>query len=217
MHSNFTEIIRYASIFSIAIPIFTFVINLKDVSIHGKIIAGLLVLSAMSDFLANYFFQNGKSVELLYNIYSAIQFGLLSWYYYESLFRHKYKNLLSVGSIIYALSFLLITIFVQDIFHYQNMLWAISGAILIVYGVKYFAHLMRNFGYWGDQGGSAAWFNMAVFSYFCFNLGLFVMSEYIFSRVDSEATLTIWSIHNMANIFKNVMFAVGFIVTDKRN
>ena len=52
--------------------------------------------------------------------------------------------------------------------------------------------------------------------YFCLNLFLFLMGSYVLTKLDPETSALIWSSHNVNNIIKNILFAVGIYFYKKK-
>ncbi|HET9056058.1 MAG TPA: hypothetical protein VFN30_04340, partial [Chitinophagaceae bacterium] len=60
------------------------------------------------------------------------------------------------------------------------------------------------------------WITTAVFLYFSFNLFLFIMANYILKKFSAEIGMTVWGFHNINNIVKNILFAVGIYYAGKK-
>ncbi|HET9057304.1 MAG TPA: hypothetical protein VFN30_10720, partial [Chitinophagaceae bacterium] len=56
----------------------------------------------------------------------------------------------------------------------------------------------------------------AVFLYFSFNLFLFIIANYVFKNFSNEIGMTVWGFHNINNIVKNILFAVGIYYAGKK-
>jgi hypothetical protein len=106
-------------------------------------------------------------------------------------------------------SFVLVTTFVQSFLQYQTLMWVITAIILIIYSIAYFFHSISTITASGYFGYSLIWINIGIMIYFGLNLFLFVMGNYVLTRLDPETSAMIWSSHNINNIIKNILFAIG--------
>jgi hypothetical protein len=204
---NFSEIIRLASISSVALPLILYFVRIKSGlnTIHK--IGGLVILSAASDLIALYLFNTGQSTVFLFNSYYLAVFVFLAWFYYGIFVQKTSRNIVLGGAVLYALSFVLITAFVQPYSEYQTFMWTITGVIALIFSISYFLSVfsaqqpMDNYG--------LLWINSGILFYFSFNLFLFVMSSYVLTQLAPELSKLIWSFHNINNIVKNILLALG--------
>jgi hypothetical protein len=207
-----SEIIRVASIVSVAFPLVAYLTKIRSASKPLHLIGALSIVSAFSDVLAYVFFAQGKSTVVLFNLYYAILFLLLTWFFYEILLVKTGKRTVVVGLVSYILAFILVSLYVQNFFEYQTFMWTITGVIMIVYSMSYFIYLfsapttMNNFG--------LLWINSGILFYFAFNLFLFVMSSYVLTKLDPQIGTLIWSFHNVNNIVKNILIGFGVSAAD---
>jgi hypothetical protein len=201
------EIIRLASIVSVALPLVLYLTKIRYASRAIHLIGILTIVSAVSDLTAYFLFAQGKSTVLLFNSYYIILFLLLAWFYYEVRLTKAGKNIIIIGTVLYALAFVFVSLYVQAFSEYQTLMWTITGTSMIFFSISFFIHLfsVRT----GLESHELLWINSGVLIYFSLNLFLFVMSSYILTKLDSEISLLIWSFHNVNNIMKNILFACG--------
>jgi hypothetical protein len=214
-NQNITEIIRLASICSVALPLVFYFVKIKYVSKAVHLIGIITIASAISDLGAFILFSQGQSTIVLFNSYYVILFLLLTWFYYEILLTRSGKTTIITGLIIYAISFILITLYVQGFLEYQTFMWTLTGMMMIIFSISYFLYLfsarttITNY--------ELLWINSGVLLYFSLNLFLFVISSYILTQLDPEISLLIWSFHNVNNIMKNILFAFGIYAFSKQH
>lgn len=204
---NIPEIIRLASILSVIIPLIFYLVRMKTTSRTIHKIGGVIILSAASDAMGFYFFKGGQSTVFLFNTYYLALFLFLAWFYRGVLTTAAGRRTVMIGLMGYILSFVLITAFVQGYDEYQTFMWTITGMIIIIFSISYFLSVfsqqlpMENFG--------LLWINSGILFYFSFNLFLFVMSSYVLTKLAPELSMLIWSFHNVNNIIKNLLLALG--------
>jgi hypothetical protein len=216
--NTINEIIRYASIFSIAIPLLFYLFRIKSLSKSSHAIGILVIISAVLDATGAFLFMKGISSTLVSNIYGLLLFFLLCWFYYELFVKksngHNYKIIFFLGIVLYVVC-LIITLSGQSIFQYQGLLRSFSGIIIIVYSVAFFFYLFEVEPIAPLQLRRSLWFVCGTMFYFVASIGVFVVFRYILANTESSILKTIWSIHNVANIVKNISFAIGFYYTAK--
>jgi len=205
-----SEIIRIASNVSLLIPLASYLFRMKDASRQIHIIGTLVIVSGLFDVAGFVLFSRHQSTVVLFNAYYFILFLLLTWFYYEVLFVNTSRLVVWIGLAVYIPSFILITFFVQNFLEYQSLMWLITALIMVIYSIAYFFYSLSTIVTSGSYGYSSIWINVGVMIYFCLNLFLFVMGNYVLTKLDPETSALIWSSHNINNIIKNIFFAVGF-------
>jgi hypothetical protein len=208
-----TEIIRLASIASVALPLLMYLTKFRYASKPVHLIGALTIVSAASDLAAYFLFARGESTVVLFNVYYVILFLVLAWFYYEVFLSKSGRTTIVAGFLAYILSFILVSMFVQPFSTYQTFMWTITGMIMIFFSITYFIHLFSARAPMGNY--EYLWFNSGVLLYFSLNLFLFIMSSYVLTKLDPEISLLIWSFHNVNNIMKNALFGCGIYALSK--
>lgn len=216
MELSVDEIISHISSLSIIAPLLLYFWKFRKAPLPVHIIGALVVISAVCDLIGFILMSEKHSTAMVINIYYILTFILLSWYYYESIFKVKYKMVLPIGSVVYFVLFLVITFTMQDFSLYQNRVWVLVSVILLVYSLLYSVYLHKDVLRSGKQGGSALCFSTGIFYYFAWSTGIFIVTEYLLVKLDSETMLLVWMAHNLGNIGKNLFLATGFYFTANR-
>jgi hypothetical protein len=211
-----SEIIRVASNVSVLLPLLLYLSRIKYASRPIHIIGVLIIVSGLCDVVGMFLLSSKQPTMALFNIYYAVMFLLLTWFYYEILFVNSRRVMIWIGLAVYVQSFVLITAFVQSFLQYQTLMWVITAVILIIYSIAYFFHSISTITTSGYFGYSLIWINIGVMIYFGLNLFLFVMGNYVLTRLDPETSAMIWSSHNINNIIKNILFAIGISFCKKK-
>jgi hypothetical protein len=203
------EILAHSSSLSVLFPLAVYIARFRSCTRPAHIIGALLVVAAICDLTGYFLFKAGQSTAVVFNIYYTIMFLLLCRFYYEVIFRTKFRMAILLGVAIYVLSFALITFYVQNFFYYQNLIWIIAGIIMILYSIICFVNSLSVIPGTELFDNGTTWINTGVLFYFCFSLFLFSMGDYLFNKQDPQVTLLLWSTHNINNIIKNILFAIG--------
>lgn len=210
------EVIRIASNVSLLLPLMMYLRRMRFASREVHIIGALVIFSGLSDVIGLVLFSRNQSTVVLFNTYYALMFFLLTWFYYQVLFVTTHKFILWISIAVYIQSFVLVTAFLQSFFQYQTVMWLVTAVVMIIYSIAYFFHSLSAIGTTGNAGSSLIWINIGVMIYFCLNLFLFVMGDYVLTKLDPETSAMIWSSHNVNNIIKNILFAIGIYFSQKR-
>lgn len=209
MDSAISDILRVASNLSVVIPLAIYFARMRYASRRLHIIGGLVIVSGICDLLGYVLFTREQSTVILFNGYYAVIFFLLTWFYYEVLFATTRRLLVWIGLAIYIQSFILVTLFVQSFYEYQTLMWVITAIIMIIHSIAYFFYSLTSIQPANLFGYTFTWINTGVLVYFCLNLFLFILGNYVLTRLDPPVSMMIWSFHNVNNILKNVLFAIG--------
>jgi hypothetical protein len=206
---DFSEIIRYASYASVAFPLLAYLVKFRVATRPIHLIGAVLVVSAISDTVAFRLFAQGASTVLAFNIYYVILFALLAWFYLDILTQKFERPIVIGGILIYIISFVLITVFVQPFSVYQNNVWTITALIMVIFSTCYVLHV---FSLRAPMINTALlWINSGILYYFTLNLFLFVMSNYVLTKMEPEISNLIWSFHNINNVLKNILIGIGIL------
>lgn len=210
------EIIRVVSNISVLVPLVFYLSRARHASRPIHIIGILTIISGLCDVIGMIMFSRGVPTAVLFNVYYMVLFLLLTWFYYRILFVNTRRIMIWIGLAIYLLSFILVTLYVQNFMQYQTLMWLITAIIMIVYSIGYFFYSLTTINSSGFFGYSLIWINVGVMIYFCLSLFLFLMGNYVLTKLDPETSALIWSSHNINNILKNVFFAIGIFFFRKR-
>jgi len=202
-----TDIIRIASMGSVLFPLVLYLMRMGQASRALHLIGALTLISAFSDMAGYFLYERGQSTVILFNAYYIVTFCLLSWFYYEIYATRNGRTTIATGVVIYVLSFALVSYYIQSFLEYQTFMWTITGMTMIIYSISYFLYLFSSPQMMSNYG--LLWINSSVLLYFSLNLFMFVMSSYVLTKLDSEISLLIWSFHNVNNILKNILLAMG--------
>jgi len=216
MDSTISEIIRVASNISLLVPLTIYITRMKYASKQVHIIGVLIIASGLFDLAGFVLFSMHQSTVVLFNLYYFTLFFLLTWFYYEVLFVNTRRLMVWIGLAVYLQSFILVTVFVQNFFEYQTLMWLITAIIMITYSIAYFFYSLSIITTSGLFGYSLIWINVGVMIYFCLNLFLFVMGNHVLTKLDPTTSALIWSTHNVNNIIKNILFAIGMFFYKKK-
>jgi hypothetical protein len=201
------KIITYASIFSVAFPLILYILRVKRMSRSGHLIGAIVVISALSDGISYIVGSAGMSTAMILNTYFVLSFILLCWFYSEIAQSVSDRRIVKTGLVIFILSYIVISIFIQSFSQFQTLMWTTGGAIAIIFSISYFISVFSAIRPMNDFG--LLWINSGILFYFSFNLFLFIMSSYVFTHLEPEVGIIVWSFHNVNNVIKNILIGLG--------
>jgi hypothetical protein len=213
---NTIEIIRYVSNCSIILPVFFYFFSRKSLSASSHIIGLLVIISGLCDGITFILFKKQISGVLISNFYGVSLFGLLSWFYYELFIKKShnknYRSILFAGTTVYFMCFI-ITLVVQGIFQYHDLLRSFGGGIIVTYSIVYFSSLSKT--EVAPELKGSSWFVGGIIYYFAISISIFVLFQYLITNTEPNVMRAIWSVHNISNTIKNILFAFGFYYAGK--
>jgi hypothetical protein len=199
-------VVAYASHASVIVPIATLFL-LRDFRNTLVIcVSCFLLASFIADTLSLIEATRGNSNLYIINTHLIIQFVLLNIFYSNLLSR--YKRIIYLSGVGFLLYFVLITVCFQGIEVFQTIVRPIDSALLILYSSFYWYNLYVTQPTSELSNYPPFWFNLAIFGYFTLNLLPVAISYYI-TQPSNEDSMLIWSWHNLNNIAKNILFAIG--------
>lgn len=209
---QFVITLSYISILSVLIPMGVYLIYPS----HEKIsflMSILIMVSFTADIANELYIRSGHMGYIIMNIYFVIQFFLLCMVY-QNILQEKTKI---IGAIwLFMICWLINTIFLQGINEYQSYARLLGGIILVIFSVVCYYRMFRNPITDKRMNLLVLWVNMGVLFYFFFNLYLFGMSNYVLKNMFRNDAMIVWGFHNVNNIVKNVLFAIGLFEAGRK-
>lgn len=229
---NTLETIRYLSNLSPIIPLIL-ILGLGKERFKTKTIyflCLLLLVSGLSDITT--YFMGSKQLDnaLVSNFYTLLEFILLSLLYKILLPNQKMLVYGLMG--LFIAFFLTNSLLLEPLSKFQSYTLTLEGVILVIFSTLYFIQHIKITNtpipinneiseknllasrklyesIFNSKNESKLWINSAVFFYFVMDIYLFSISSYVFANESAAIAMTFWSFHNVCNIIKNVLFAVG--------
>jgi len=198
-------ILTYLSIFSACIPIIVgMLLFTKKVKKSIFIIIFLVSISFLSDLVSLYFAFNSQRNYWVINIYRVIEILLIGYFFYLNL---GVKKIVLFITILFLLVFLYLLIFVNFNSFYGST-FAIHAIINIALCLMIFYEFYKNEQEIFIDKTPLFWLNIGFLAYFAGALFSFLLSNYLLTRYP-EFSKEAWKFHNIANILKNILFAIG--------
>lgn len=203
------EVIRYSSIFSVGYPLVLYLKRIKKHPMQNHLLGGLIILSAAFDVATGILYEAAITNIPLINLYYLVFFGAMSWYYFEIHFKDHESKIWRIGNMLYILAWLIALIQCKGLLVYQSWIWVFSSGILMVFTSLYGRYTITHIRVQNPYLKGTLWIGLATFCYSCVNLGLFTVGSYVLTQMDYKVSMAFWSIHNVNNLIKNVLFAFG--------
>jgi hypothetical protein len=213
--SEAIELIRYLANISVLIPLLFYLVKFKILPRENHIIGLFITVAGAADLVGFLYSRLKINNAYIFNIHDIIAFGLLCWYYHQVVFQFKSRSYFYFGIFVYAISLLVITSRV-GINVFQGEMWAISGFIIVVFGIFHNNYQVEKPPLLDKNLYSGLIFNAAIIFYFSFNFFLFIIANYILTELSTDTSRMVWAFHNVNNIIKDIAFAAGLYYTNRR-
>lgn len=207
----YLDIIPLVSAFSIFVPLAIYLLRIKKVRKQIHSIGILVIISGICDLIGFTLLQEKLPTAFIINAFFLLQFFFLSHYYYGTVFSNKPDTVLGITMLQYASGLFILTLF-YDEFRTQhlNLVWAVSGIILIGYSVLYFKKIIKSYQVPRIYRYGSFWINSGVFLYLSLSLWIFVIrSDTRMVQLSDDTYQMLWSFYRVNNVLKNLMFAAG--------
>ena len=214
MKENIVRIIQLLSVFSVVAPVIFYFVKFRISPRQNHIIGSYIILCAAFDILITFQLLPNS---ILYNGQDVFQFIILTWFYYELVYK-KRSDLVMLVTIGTYIAVLLTCIFYQGIFKTYSFLWTTGSVIISIHALVYIFNVPRMVvdRYFDNNFFSNLIFNASLLFYFSMTILIFFVAESIFASENTDTIKAFWSVHNMLNIVKNIGLAIGFYYTGKR-
>jgi drug/metabolite transporter (DMT)-like permease len=198
----------YISYFSIVVPCYFLlrkkhILKFRQYRLLGILFLVSVVADAGSFILAHYGISNIPVI----NLYFIVSFGIISLMY-ARLLRSTKHAIYSFFGVTFAF-FILDCYYIQGFGTLQSYVATLCGILAIGYSVIYYDHLLNTIPVSSIRRLPFFWINTAVAYYFSFNLFILVFGTFIFENLKEVEIHAVWVFHNLNNIIKNGLFAIG--------
>jgi hypothetical protein len=215
---EFLAFTSHASSLSALLPLIFFLAlrGLRPNSQLQLYVLALILVSVASDAIAFYMMTHGQRTTEVFNIQDFVQFGVISLMFYKMCFE-EYKTTFYIGFFTYIVFAATNSLFIQSFHEFQNMTWVTGNVIFILFSVTWMLHVLVNPPVKRIAVYGQFWVNTACFIYFSMSVFLFVMTNYVFVNMSTDVSRIFWSLHNLNNILKNILFAVAMFYLSKED
>ncbi len=198
----------YISYFSIVVP-FLFLFRRKHVlrSRQFQIVTVLLIVSVIADVIGYILIKNEISNLVINNLYFLASFVILSLLYARLLTGGRTAIYIFIGLTVCFSAWDSLT--QQSITGVQSYVITLCSVLAFGYSLIYFDHLLHTSPASDLTKFPFFWINSAIMYYYGMNLFIFIFSTYIFENLKDNEILVVWIFHNVNNIIKNILLAIG--------
>jgi hypothetical protein len=206
----FIDFIRYFSNFSPLIFLLILFFKRKcNFLIIDHIIIALVVISFSTDITLKYFI-DGKNYIYIF-IYLLIETLILIYFFHNLL---KKRSILILVMLLFFLITLVFELFIKnpidDLFTFSL---TIKCLIFIILSLSYFYQIYNQEEDIFKSKAPQFWYNVGILIYFSLAFFPFLLATEVLT-VTFDYTL--WQVHNIGNILKNIIFACGLWMVQKR-
>jgi drug/metabolite transporter (DMT)-like permease len=199
----------YTSVFSVCLPLLLIFVRRKNLSPYHIVLIMALCFAGASEGVSFYLHSNGLSNIPVINVYALIEFLVITVMYFYMFDQRKYWLRFLILLISFATYFVVDNVVIHNIHEYNGSSLTIATIVILTLSLLFYRELVLKLPAKFISKYSPFWINAAVCFYFAFSAVLFFASHYIFNSMPLESAWVFWSYHNVNNIVKNILFAVG--------
>lgn len=197
------KILQITALLSTLFPISIGLINYKRIARTGRPILAISLLSFCCDILSYIWALYFRNNYWIIHFFIIAQLLFLCVFYFEFLGRQKYTIILGI---LFALYYLF-ELYILGIRQINSLTISLECIFFIIYGIIGYYYLFQQQQYFFIDKSPEFWYNTAIVCYFSGALFSWSMFSYLHHQDGSGAG--IWAFHNIANILKNILFAIG--------
>lgn len=201
---NIIILIAHFSSISVIVPLILAIIQWRRLPVSISSIRWLLISASIIDLLSFIFSKYSIPNHSLGNVYLLIQFSILLYMFSLQFDRTVFFKAAYVAFIIF---YFVNLIFFQSFFTFNTNSNVAACLILITVSIMFFYKLLSELKVSNIHRLPILWIAFATLFYYSGNLFLFLASRYLEQSRESYAIL--WTIHNILNLTKNVLFGIA--------
>lgn len=201
---RFEYLVSYMSMGSAIIPVSIAVMERKITKEFAPLVMALTI-SLICDTLAYFLASHSNNTHWVGNIYLILQFSLLVWMFRNHSRNKKMNDIILISFIFF---FLINLTFFQGPWIFNSLSNVIASLILISFCLYYFYRLLNDLPTIHIQHLPMLWISFGVLTYYGGNFFLFLVKNYL-TYGEAGSHKTMWILHNLLNILKNILFAIG--------
>jgi hypothetical protein len=202
------NILNYLSLFSGVLPVAAALYNYKHLDKVLKIAAVFFIISSFFDILLftipKLGVKNNSPFLHLFTVISIVFYGLI---YYHSFYIPLFKKITVALSILTLIVLGYNAIGDDKIMSFPTISYTFLSVVLNILSLLYFYQLLNNKEFTHIEKQAMFWINSGVLFYFGINIFLFML----FVRIESHNGGDLWVIHDLTNIFANVLYSVALL------
>ncbi|WP_296623473.1 hypothetical protein [Marivirga sp.] len=206
----FIDTLRYLSNYSpLILIVILFIRRRSHFLIIDQIIIAIVVLSFTTDITLKYLIEGRNYIYIL--IYILIETLLFLYFFYELL--KKRGILVLIMLLFFLITFVLELFFKNPVYDLFTFSLTIRCLIFIILSLYYFYQIYTLEADIFKTEAPQFWYNVGILIYFSLAFFPFLLATEILIEVFDY---TLWQVHNIGNIMKNLIFATGIWMVQKR-
>lgn len=148
-----------------------------------------------------------KSRFYISSVFTIIEYSLFALFFYLNLKSAWLKRFLLAGTVVF-MAFAFLSLFKDTAYNFDSLAASIESTLIISYCILLFYEQLTSLENTFIYSFKEFWITIAILIYLATTLFLFISSFYI----SEEQRLGYWVINNTANIIKNILISVAFVL-----
>lgn len=198
--------IIYGSVLSPLIPLFILQTRSGPLRLLDRVIVLYVTISFLFDLVSVLLAFSGIKTYPLIHLFAFLEFALLTFYFYRLLNwnRSFLIGLLACYTVVYSVNSFRFELYEE----FNPIIRSITSLICITFVLLFLIRLFKRETEIFIESSPDFWFNLAILTYFSIAFFSFMLSTDILSKPINNLLYS-WIFHNIANILKNILFAIG--------
>jgi hypothetical protein len=197
-------IIAYISIFSVFIPLVCSIIQWNKIPSDISALRWLLVAGVLSEALGLTLREFSISNLWVYDGFMFLQFSILLYIFSRQFER---KAMLVIAFMGIGVFYLVALVYLTGSSVSLVRSNAVDGLVLVIVSLVFFYKLLTELKVIHIHRLPILWISFATLFYYSGNFFVFLASSYL--EKDPETFFLFWTLHNVLNVIKNILFAVA--------
>lgn len=150
--------------------------------------------------------------DIVFNIYALVQFVFFLWLFFKYFKTQQYKSITKIFGILVILSFVIISLFIQDLFQsYQSYFFLIGGVFLIIDIILFLIEIINSDAVLNLKHLLIFWVAIGVLLFQLGFMPVFIATNYInYSNGNTYGYILL-----ILNFITSLCYSLGFIWTKK--
>jgi hypothetical protein len=213
---RFYEVVSLVSLISLIAPLSISLIKIKTLNATLRVLLIYFFISVIAEILSRY--ENDKNL-MLYdatqNTFTILECFCFSIIFYLQFTSRSGRTVVQILLILYLLLAMVIFWSISSFFVYNNTILVIESLMMIVFSVSFFYKVYSEQNIQALHNYFFFWINSGILIYFSASFFIFLFDGYL-TKLDPSYFSLLHSIHQIANIATNSLFAIGIWKTTSK-
>lgn len=207
--SRWSEILMYASMLSVFIPLACCIYRIRQLNATLWVLFTYLLFSVFTELGSLIRSFKGEDNYLLRQLFTMVECASLGLIYLLEYRSRPMRFFILFLYAVFALVSWHVLIFSSAYSKQDSILLSIEAGIMLMLSGLYFLKLLRGLPIKSLKDFYFVWINMAVLFYFSISLFIFLFLDFYIEKCPEQIAWSLWAIHSFGNMLYHSLMAVG--------